>query len=203
MNDSHLITKTKVLVVEGKDEKVFFDAILRKKLNINDVQTIDVGGKDQFKTRFPVLVKRPGFIDVEKLAIVRDAEDNINGTHGSILDVLRRCGFTPPEKLTEYSDSNPQIGIWIMPDNVNNGMLEDLCLQTVLDHPAMECVNKFMECAFRLTCPPKNPAKSKSLAFLAAMPELVSSVGLGAEKQYWNFDSPRLSQLIKFLEIFK
>jgi hypothetical protein len=35
--------------------------------------------------------------------------------------------------------------------------------------------------------------------FLAAQPEVVDCVGLGAQKDYWNLDSPVLSELKDFL----
>jgi hypothetical protein len=40
----------------------------------------------------------------------------------------------------------------------------------------------------------------KAQAFLAAQTDFVDSVGLGAQKRYWNFDSPALDELKHFLE---
>jgi len=36
--------------------------------------------------------------------------------------------------------------------------------------------------------------------FLAAMPEIASSVGIGAQKGYWNFDSEELNGLRSFID---
>jgi hypothetical protein len=35
------------------------------------------------------------------------------------------------------------------------------------------------------------------------MPEIVNSVGVGAEKGYWNFESEELNELREFLENFR
>ena len=78
-------------------------------------------------------------------------------------------------------------------------MLEDLCLKTVADHPAMICVNEFETCFNKLDEPPKNSSKAKALAFLAAQPDSPSTVGRGAQKNCWNLDSPALDELKQFL----
>ena len=97
----------------------------------------------------------------------------------------------------------PNVGIFIMPGDFKNGMLEDLCLRTVKDNPAVKCAETFIECALKLEAPPRNIAKAKAQAFLAAMPDIVSSVGLGAEKRYWDFNSDELKNLRNFLNEFE
>ena len=82
-----------------------------------------------------------------------------------------------------------------MPGSSENGMLEDLCLKTVKDNPAMKCVNSFIDCAKGLGEPPKNIAKAKAQAYLAAMPKILSSVGIAAQKGYWDLDSIELHDL--------
>ena len=47
--------------------------------------------------------------------------------------------------------------------------------------------------------PPNNIAKAKAQVFLAAMPELVKSVGVGAQKGYWDFNSEELTDLKSFI----
>ena len=80
-------------------------------------------------------------------------------------------------------------------------MLEDLCLKTVEHHPAMRCVATFIGCVLELENPPNNIAKAKAQAFLAAMPRLVNSVGLGAQKGYWDFNSEELTDLKAFIYV--
>ena len=91
--------------------------------------------------------------------------------------------------MNQFSDGNPRIGIFIMSGNSDTGMLEDLCLKTVGEHPAIECVNTFIDCASGLNNPPKIMSKAKAQAFLTAMPKIANSVGVGAQKGYWNLDS--------------
>ncbi|KAF5426801.1 MAG: hypothetical protein C5S41_02185, partial [Candidatus Methanomarinus sp.] len=62
-----------------------------------------------------------------------------------------------------------------------------------------ECVNAFIDCASGLDDPPKIMAKAKAQVFLAAMPKISNSVGVGAQKGYWNLDSDELNDLRLFI----
>lgn len=191
-----------VLAVEGKDEVNFFGALLEY-LEIAGSDIRDLGGKDQFKDKLPALVKTRGFSDVEVLAVIRDADKDADAAFDSVRNILRGQHLNPPDQMNRFSDGNPMIGIFIMPGNSDSGMLEDLCLRTVENHPAMGCVNVFVDCVAELDHQPKTPSKAKAQAFLAAMPEIVNSVGLGAQKRYWNFNSNELSDLITFVDTLR
>jgi hypothetical protein len=91
-------------------------------------------------------------------------------------------------------------------------MLENLCLETVSDHPVMPCVDRFMACLrsslrhegrkpskSQEPVFPKNEVKAKAQAFLAGMREACASVGIAACKGYWNFDHSTLTDLRTFL----
>ncbi|RLG20084.1 hypothetical protein DRN77_08095 [Methanosarcinales archaeon] len=194
------IREKKVLAVEGKDEVNFFDALLKHLGITDDVEVRDVGGKYQFKSELPALVRTTGFSDVEVFVIIRDADTDANAAFESIRDILKGQDLEPPSQINQFSDGNPKIGIFIMPGNSDTGMLEDLCLKTVDEQPAMECANVFIDCASGLRDPPQVMAKAKAQVFLAAMPEIANSVGVGAQKGYWNFNSDELDDLISFID---
>lgn len=198
---SNIIRQKKVLAVEGKDEVNFFNALL-KYAEITNFEVYEVGGKQQFKDKLPALVRMSGFTDVEVLAIIRDADNDANGAFESIRNILKKEKLKPPVQTNQFSKGSPKIGIFIMPGNSDTGMLEDLCLKTVEHHPAMVCVESFIDCVSKLENPPNrnNIAKAKAQAFLAAMPELVCSVGVGAQKGYWNFNSEELTDLKSFID---
>lgn len=198
----NIICQKKVLAVEGKDEVNFFDALLRY-VGVTDFKTYDVAGKSQFKNKLPALIKTSGFSEVEVFAVIRDADEDATASFISIKNILKKEGLKPPTQMNRFSDGEPIVGIFIMPGNSDKGMLEDLCLRTVKNHPAMECVNIFSDCISKLENPPNNLTKSKAQAFLAAMPEIVSSVGIGTRKGYWDFDSKELTELISFINNLK
>ena len=198
-----VISQKKVLAVEGDDEINFFDSLL-KYLGITDVEIRQVGGKDQFKNKLPALVESTGFFDhVEVFAVIRDANADANAAFSSVKNILQKLNLAPPIKMNRFANNSIKLGIFIMPGNSEKGMLEDLCLSTVKQHPKMTCVDEFMECVLKLEDPPKNIAKAKAQSFLSSMPIMVNSVGIGAQKGYWNFESDDLNDLKTFLENFK
>lgn len=197
----------KIIAVEGPDDDNFFDALLRR-MNIKDYDIRFVGGKDEFKNKLPALKNVSGFFNangspfVTHLAVVRD--ENSDNAFTSVTNILKKEGFTPPKKHGLFSNGNPKIGIFIMPGTTVKGtMLEDLCLKTVEKTPAMKCVNEFASCVSAMEPKPKNISKAKAQTFLAAQPEIANSVGVGAQKGYWDFESPALEELKQFLSHLK
>lgn len=199
------VTKERLIVVEGKDEEDFFKRLLSQ-MSLQDLVEIrSVGGKDQFRRKVPALLRSRGFVDhVRSFALIRDADDNAQVAFDSLRDLLAEEGCQPPKDMNLFSEGERKVGIFIMPGNSEYGMLEDLCLRTVKDHPAMNCVHEFVECLMGLPEPP-NPthlSKVKVISFLAAMPELAISnaVGRGSLKGQWNFESEELAELREFLQ---
>ena len=193
------ILERKLLVVEGKDDKNFFETLLLH-LNIPGVKIRDVEGKDNFNVSLPDLLKAPGFSNLTHLAVIRD--ENRDNAFKSVCNILKekmRFSNIPP-KNGQFITGTPAVGVFIMPgNNIEGSMLEDLCLKTVEDHPAMKCVNQFETCLKKLAEPPKNFSKAKAHAFLAAQPDSPATVGRGAQKKCWNLDSSALNELKKFL----
>ena len=201
------IISRKIIAVEGPDDDNFFAALLRH-MQITDFDIRFVGGKDEFRRKLPALKNVSGFFNpddscfVTHLAIIRD--QNGDNAFASVARIVEREGFIPPETHARFSNGNPKVGIFIMPGKTIQGrMLEDLCLKTVEKHPAMKCVDEFMSCVSLLETKPKNIPKAKAQTFLAAQPDIVNSVGLGAQKNYWNFESSALDELKEFLNNLK
>ncbi len=64
----------KLLVVEGNDENLFFDAALRDHLGLSDIQVMPIGGKQLLSAASRTPDQRPTFCAVVSLAVVRDAD---------------------------------------------------------------------------------------------------------------------------------
>jgi hypothetical protein len=197
------ITSKKLLAVEGLDEKNFFGKFLMF-MDIHDVQIEDVGGKIKFVTKFPALLQTSGFYNpdqtpwVTHVAIIRDKEED--NAFESVKSIVSKANLKPPQENAQFSDGTPQVGIFIMPGpKVKGTMIEDLCLKSVESHPAIRCIEPFADCISKLPKPPKNMSKAKVQAFLAAQPEIVNSLGLGAQNNYWDFDSSAFDELKAFL----
>lgn len=211
--ENQKLTKTKAILVEGKDEQNFFQALF-KHIKKDDVEIIQINGKENLKTELPAFLKRPDF-KITSYAIIVDADTNHDNTFQSINNLLKKHKQPVPTKANEHAKSGEkQVGIYIMPGNLDNGMLEDFCLKTVGEHPAMPCLEKYFLCLEKVLVKksendeksphkfyfPKNVSKAKALGFLAALHESFSSVGVAALNGYWNFDHSSLQELKEFLQ---
>nr|VFK16698.1 MAG: hypothetical protein BECKLPF1236B_GA0070989_11008 [Candidatus Kentron sp. LPFa] len=201
------IESHRLLLVEGKDECSFFEVLL-KQLGIEDVQLVDIGGKDKFKRKFPPLYNTREFQDVHSLGIVRDAEDKAaDAAFSSICSILEKYPLPMPNApSTVIGGKNQQrkdirIGVFIMPNNADQGMLEDLCLKSARTEPVFACVEQYMDCLSALpeNDQPRNPSKAKVQAYLATRKEIANSLGVGARKGYWDFEHHCFGDIKGFL----
>jgi hypothetical protein len=202
-NDKKRIKSDKILAVEGKDECNFFQALLKYE-NINNIQIIDIGGKDKFKSEFPNLVNSEGFSEVRAIGFIRDAESQkAESAFSSICGILKKNGLPAPKNInTTINEEDRKIGIFIMPNNIDAGMLEDLCIKSVKTDPIFACVNDYIDC-----CSPHlsengtifNKAKAKIQTYLASQSPIANSLGLAAQKGHWDFKKNCFSGIKQFL----
>jgi hypothetical protein len=202
-----------LLLVEGKDEVLFFDALLRH-MGVNEVQILHSGGKRNLPRRFPAIALQ--LDHVRAYAVVQDADASAENTFRSIRGILTNHGEPCPKMSGRYAQRpglHRRVGVYVLPGAGRSGMLEDLCLLTVSGHPAMPCVSDFMGCLRRVlakgctkitrslgkACYPNNPSKAQALAFMAAMKFEVHRVGEAAQQRCWNFNHPCMANLKRFL----
>lgn len=121
----------KILLVEGKDD----EQVLIHLCDTRGVQKPDEikqhGSVNQLLESFPVRLKES---DLEALGVILDADTDMAARWQSLRDRLNKAGYQNlPDSpcqggtiLLPPSDSLlPRVGIWIMPDNQANGILED------------------------------------------------------------------------------
>lgn len=194
-----LIQKPYLLLVEGADEFHFFSSLILT-LNLpNTVQIIDITGKNNFKNYFNALLKSKDFHIVKKIGFVRDADTDFFSAFQSICNILQQFGFSPPTKANQFTTGlKIDFGIFIMPNNLNNGMLEDLCLESIKNSAIMDCVDDYVNCIPQKAVNFKY-SKAKTQVFLASKTDIAKSVGIGAQKGYWDFNNPCFNSIKDFL----
>lgn len=191
------IKEPKLIVVEGKEDVGFFTKLVDF-MKIRHYFVWPVDGKDNFLKSLPALPEISGFSKLTHLAIIRDKD--MNHAFESVANSIRKMSREPPSEHGTFTKEKPKIGVFVMPgETIEGTMLEDLCLKTVEGQLRMRCVNEFTTCVNELSDPPRNMPKSKVLAFLASQAETVNSIGLGAEKGFWDFESAHLGELKTFL----
>ncbi|MBN1352120.1 hypothetical protein JXJ21_22165 [candidate division KSB1 bacterium] len=204
MDKNFKINAQKLLAVEGKDECNFFNALLTSE-NMTSIQTVDIGGKEKFQIELPLLMNLEGFDCIEAIGFVRDAEDGtVQSAFQSIKAILHRNGLPVPDALNSVmTNSSLKLSVFIMPDNQNSGMLEDLCLFSLNGEPVKSCVNEFITC-FSQSMQPKekdkfNEPKARVQAYLSSRAPIVNSLGLAAQKGFWDFNHNCFNEIKLFL----
>lgn len=199
----------RLLLVEGKDECNFFEFFIKEHLfkqnnlaNAPLIQIINVGGKDQFISKFKILSGDDNFGKIIRFGFIRDAEEDPRGAFDSIKKVLTDYKLPVPPNIGGIKKTSElQTGIFIMPNNSEKGALENLVIETVKNKKEYKCVNEFIKCIPKYKSPnfENRIAKASVLAYLASQKKIVNSLGLGASKNYWNFNHDSLTQLKSFI----
>ena len=120
--------KPKVLLVEGPDDKHVIWALLKAHSVVENFDVEDKGGISNVLKILPVQLKGS---DIKAVGVVVDADVDISARWSAIITRLHQSGYkSAPQKpneggtiLTEVG--HPKVGVWIMPDNKLDGMLED------------------------------------------------------------------------------
>jgi len=195
----------KKLLVEGNDDQHVVWALCEK-FNLSEVfDVIDCVGIDNLYESIPVRFKQA---NVKTIGIIIDADINLNNRWIYIKNLLSNQGFKVPENLPNegliLSNGNVRVGVWIMPSNDTNGMLEDFLsflipsndkLLPIVDSTLNEIENKKLN-KYSLI----HKSKAKIHSWLSWQEEPGTPVGLSITKRYLTTDNERCKQLINWLQ---
>jgi hypothetical protein len=201
------IDKPKLLIVEGRDEELFFTAALKDHLGLTDIQVMPIGGKTKLTQNLSALVNDTQFPSIQSLAIFRDADSTSPGAtltsaaqaFQSVCGSLRHVGLSCPAAHGDLTAGQPRIGVFVVPNGTDEGMLETLCLLAVSTMPELHCLNDYFQCLQGHTVIPNNLDKARAHAWLASRQEPDKRVGEAAQSGYWPWDSDAFKDLWAFI----
>jgi hypothetical protein len=205
------ITHSIQLAVEGISALYFFRALLRSINIINQIQIQNFGGNEELENFLLALKNTGDFNTVVSIGIIRDAESNHpSNAFKSVCSALRDVELYQPSQPEKFEGANPRIGVLILPNANECGMLETLCLQSVSNDPAIKCIEDYLDC-LRSNCLQEpideshNIHKARVQAFLASRTFLspkrrnIWLLGQAADKGDWQWDSPAFDHVKLFL----
>jgi hypothetical protein len=194
------VSKSQVIIVEGKEDELFFDALI-KNLALSDIQVLPIGGKTELRKYLKALIRVSGFDEVRSLGIARDANSDPRAALQSVKDALGFLGLPVPERALLPFGDKLKVVIMIFPDENTPGMLEDLCLRAVMQDPAMFCVDQYFQCLQQKGMNlPSKISKAKVQVFLGSRPEPGKLLGVAAQAGYWPFDVEAFAQVRTFIQ---
>lgn len=202
------IGETKLILVEGVDEERFFQALLDH-LSVSGVQITQVGGKSGFGPMLAAIRIDERFDDLRSILLVRDADwakpagTNARSAWDALAGAFASAGMRPPSRHGVV-EGGPglQTAIYVMPDGVSDGMLEDLCLSAMRDDKALPCLDGYFECleAAGFEHAPKDVAKARAHALLASRKDPDLRVGEAAKRGFWPLDAAAFRPLVELVQ---
>lgn len=134
--------RNKVLLVEGRDDReVVHQFCNHHGIDNRALFTIDV--KDGIDSLLADLRVRPR-TGISVLGILVDADTNPGARWAQLASVVGPLGYTLPKTpqqagtiIAAPAPTRPRLGLWMMPDNRAEGMLEDFLLRLTHDGDAL------------------------------------------------------------------
>lgn len=131
----------KVLLTEGKNDCHVVLALCKQHNVPESFGFYDCESDDRVLKKLSALIA--GSENIETIGVVLDADNpNLLSKWNSLSVRLQKEGYVVPEFPLEHGTilakhDKPTVGIWLMPDNHVDGMLEDFCHQ-LIDKPSLE-----------------------------------------------------------------
>ncbi len=188
------------LLVEGNDQRNFFEAFIDH-LEISDIQVQDFGGVNDFSGFIMNLAAMGEFWDgVQSIGIVRDAELSAPSAFQSVQGSLANARLSVPDRPRDPTNSLPSINVLILPDDNSPGMLETLLCRTFEDTTVYDCIESFFGCVSAETGEGLHrPDKARAHAYIATRRDPHVSVGVAAQRSYWDLDHAAFDGVRNFL----
>jgi hypothetical protein len=193
------------LLLEGNDDQHVIWALCERFKIKESFDIIDCEGVDNLNLQIPIRFKQSG---VKTIGIIVDADSDILGRYNSLKSILETEQFTLPNEIPEngliLKRNSIKIGIWLMPNNNLNGMLEDFIAFLVpkndillpLVNSTLSDLEKNKQNLYSLS------HKSKAIihTWLSWQEDPGTPMGLGITKRYLSTEIENCTKLISWLK---
>lgn len=194
-----------LLVVEGINDLHVICAILKRHSFQPHFKVHPEGSDKELLRNFPVRLKQS---DLERLGIVVDADTDAAARWQSIKDILKRSGYVNVPERPEAAGTVveheilPRVGVWIMPDNLHKGMIEDFLSflvpedDTLIDRARASLDGIPVE---ERRFPAQRRTKALIHTWLAWQKEPGKPMGQAITATYFDTDDPRVAVFLAWL----
>lgn len=130
------------LLVEGKTDKHIVWALCEHYHVAENFNVRDCDGIDNLLQVLSIMLTNPS--NVNTIGIIVDADNDMKARLDQIRSIVEPYGYDIPDELKHSglicsaSDLDyPKLGLWLMPDNIHLGMVEDFALSMVSTDDAL------------------------------------------------------------------
>ena len=184
------------LLVEGNDQRNFFEAFLEH-LHIDGVQIQNFGGVSELDGFLGALVNARLFETVDRVGIVRDADESPKGACQSVETALSKAALRVPGGQSAHE--RPRVSVLILPGRGREGELETLLCETIENTRMEHCIDEFFACVEGLPGSAARSAKATAMAYQATRQDPYRSVGVAAKHGDWDLDHSAFDDVRCFL----
>jgi len=193
------------LLVEGNDDQHVIWALCQRFRLPHNFDVIDTGGIDELFEQVPIRIRQT---NTKTVGIIIDADTDLAARWRQLkakfdLDISGLPNDFPPNGLIHQEENNTKIGVWIMPDNNLNGMLEDFIRFLVPEDdglfPEVQKHIQHIENQSLHQYKPIHHSKALIHAWLALQEDPGTPMGLAITKRYLTTDAEKCADLIQWL----
>ena len=217
----------RVLLVEGKNDSYVVSALLNsigaqvktKKGRSDRDPTVILELKGEANIPVRLRIVGDGIRDVlrklpieskesglESLAAIVDANSDFEARWNEIKHCLQIAGCLnlpqSPAKsgFISRTENGLRVGVWIMPNNADRGMLEDFLINLIPDDDKLLLLVKQFVGGIPLeVCPFKNESKASLRTWLALQREPESTFGQAVDQRLFDLSKPSCEKFIAWL----
>ena len=194
----------KKLLVEGNDDQHVIWALCQKYDVIESFDVVDCNGIDDLIEQIPIRFKSS---ETKTVGIIVDADDALQQRWEKIRNILTGTHFEVPADLPAdgliVSHEIQKAGVWIMPNNRVDGMLEDFISFLVPKDdpltPIVESTLSEIESKELNRYAVRHHSKANIHTWLAWQEDPGTPLGLSITKSYLNADEETCVKLINWL----
>jgi hypothetical protein len=190
----------KLVICEGPDDAAVLEGICGA-LGIAGLTIENCKGRANLERVVGELKIRPEFTreEVESVAIVIDAEASFDASWQKVRNAVNLGFAVRLASHAEFTVGKPRVGGFVVSGAQGQGMIEDLCLQSVSDQPGYPCLEEYFKCLSERTQRKDYHSKAKFRAWMASQTEYELHVGLAAKHGLIPWEKPAFTPLREFL----
>lgn len=180
------------LLVEGRTPEIFFLAMAKKHgwTDAINVRTFGSINKESLQTYLEIFTQKRAFKEkVQRVGIVRDAESSTaDDAFKSVQAALRDAKLFAPGAMNVLEGNPLAVGVFVLPNCKDVGMLESLCLTAITEveakdlSPVLPCVDAFFACVEGKGKKAANPTKARFAGYALACDVIDPQLGGAAQR---------------------
>ena len=205
------ITTEGQLLVEGRVPEMFFREMIAACNLAEAVEARTFGdiSKDNLQTYLEIFTQKATFKErIKRLGVIRDAESQpASSAFQSVQAALRGAQLPVPGEINKLEGAPVSVGVFILPNCQDAGMLEGLCLMAAAENEhsqangVLPCVDDFFACLDKRGRKPANPTKSRFAGFALASDVIDPQLGRAAQKGAIPWETQTFNSLKNFLQM--